>query len=81
MSSLLLINLPYNASDREIRQWLESRDIRIKSIRIVRDQVTGTSPAFGHVELKGNIELPEAIVILNGKKLRNQTIQARTLSA
>jgi RNA recognition motif-containing protein len=81
MSNLLLINLPYNASDREIRHWLESRDIRIKSIRIVRDEVTGTSPAFGHVELRGSIELQEAIVILNGKKLRNQTVEARKLSA
>jgi RNA recognition motif-containing protein len=77
MSNLLLINLPYNASDREIREWVESRDIHIKSIRIVRDQVTRTSPAFGHVELKSGIELQEAIVILDGKRLRNQVIQAR----
>jgi RNA recognition motif-containing protein len=81
MSNLLLMNLPYNVSDREIREWLESRDIRVKSLRIVRDQVTRTSPAFGHVELKYGIELQEAIVILDGKKLRNQTIQAREISA
>ena len=77
MANLLLINLPYNASDREIRDWLESRDIRVKSLHIVRDEVTRTSPAFGHVALKDGIELEEAIVILNGKKLRNQTIEAK----
>jgi len=47
MSNLLLINLPYNASDREIREWIESRGIGTKSIRIVRDVVSGVSPAFG----------------------------------
>jgi hypothetical protein len=34
MSNLLLINLPYDASDREIREWLESRGIATKSIRV-----------------------------------------------
>jgi hypothetical protein len=64
MSKLLLVNLPYNASDREIRKWIESRGIGTKSIRTVRNLVTGPSPAFGHVELKGGIELKEAISIL-----------------
>jgi hypothetical protein len=73
----LLINLPYNASDREIREWIESRGIGTKSIRIVRDLVAGVSPAFGHVELKGSIELKEAISILDGKRMRNQTVCAK----
>jgi hypothetical protein len=55
MSNLLLMNLPYNASDREIREWIESRSIGTKSIRIIRDLVSGVSSAFGHVELKGSI--------------------------
>lgn len=81
MSILLLINLPYNASDREIREWIESRGIGTKSIRIVRDLVTGVSPAFGHVELKGSIELKEAISILDGKRMRNQIIFAKEVPA
>jgi RNA recognition motif-containing protein len=81
MSNLLLVNLPYNASDREIREWIESRGIGTKSIRIVRDQVTGVSPAFGHVELKSNIDLNEAISILDGKRMRNQTVLAKEVPA
>ena len=77
MSNLMLINLPYNASDREIREWIESRGIGTKSIRIVRDVVTGASPAFGHVELKSSVELKEAISILDGKRMRNQTVLAK----
>jgi RNA recognition motif-containing protein len=77
MSNLLLINVPYNASDREIREWIESRGIGTKSIRIVRDLVTGASPSFGHVELKSSTPLKEAISILDGKRMRSQTIRAK----
>jgi RNA recognition motif-containing protein len=77
MSNLLLINLPYNVSDREIREWIESRGIETKSIRVVRDLVAGASPSFGHVELNGRTELKEAISVLDGKRMRRQTIRAK----
>jgi len=77
MSNLLLINVPYNVSDREIREWIESRGIGTKSIRVVRDLVTGASPSFGHVELRSSTALKEAIFLLDGKRMRNQTIRAK----
>ena len=43
-----------------------------------RDQVAG---AFGHVELNGNIELNEAISILDRKRMRNQTVLAKEVPA
>jgi RNA recognition motif-containing protein len=77
MSNLLLINVPYNVSDREIREWIESRGIGTKSIRVVRDLVAGASPSFGHVELKSSTALKDAILLLDGKRMRNQTIRAK----
>jgi RNA recognition motif-containing protein len=77
MSNLLLINVPYDVSDREIREWIESRGIGTKSIRVVRDLVIGASPSFGHVELKSSTALKEAIFLLDGKRMRNQTIRAK----
>jgi RNA recognition motif-containing protein len=71
---LFLINLPYNCADRELRQWVESRGIETRSIRIVRDLVSGVSPAFGYVELEDDSRSEDAIRVLNGKKLRNQTV-------
>jgi RNA recognition motif-containing protein len=68
MSNLLLINRLYNVSDREIREWIESRGIGTKSIRVVRDLVTGASPSFGHVELKSSTALKEAIFLLDGNE-------------
>jgi RNA recognition motif-containing protein len=74
MSKLFFVNIPYNCSDRELQEWVESRGIETRSIRIVRDLVAGVSPAFGYVELKDESRIQEAIDILNGKRMRNQTI-------
>jgi hypothetical protein len=81
-STLLLSNVPYNVSDREIRQWIESRGVGTKSIRMIRALEADASPASGrHVELTGSIELKDAISILDGKKMRNRTILAREVPA
>jgi RNA recognition motif-containing protein len=77
MSNLLLINLPWNVSDREIRQWVESRGIEAKSIRVIRDLVAGASPSFGRVELKSSTSMKEAVSILDGKRMRNLTVRAK----
>ena len=74
MSKLFFVNIPYNCSDRELQEWVESRGIATRSIRIVRDLVAGVSPAFGYVELKDDSQIQEAISVLNGKRMRNQTI-------
>jgi RNA recognition motif-containing protein len=74
MAKLFFVNIPYNCSDRELQEWVESRGIETRSIRIVRDLVAGVSPAFGYVELKDDMRIHEAISVLNGKRLRNQTI-------
>jgi len=74
MSKLFFVNIPYNCTDRELQEFVESRGIPTRSIRIVRDLVAGVSPAFGYVELKDETQIKEAISILNGKKMRTQTI-------
>jgi RNA recognition motif-containing protein len=74
MSKLFFVNIPYNCSDVELQEWVESRGIPTRSIRIVRDLVAGVSPAFGYVELRDESQIQEAIAVLNGKRLRNQTV-------
>jgi len=81
MSKLFFVNIPYNCSDRELQEWVESRGIEIRSVRIVRDLVSGVSPAFGYVELQDDTQIQEAITTLNGKKLRNQIILVKEAKA
>jgi RNA recognition motif-containing protein len=74
VSRLLFTNIPYNCTDKEFKDWVESHGLETRSIRIVRDLVSGVSPAFGHVDLKDRARLDEAITILNGTSIRNHRI-------
>ena len=76
-SQLFFVNIPYNCSDRELREWIESRGIETESVRIIRDLVAGVSPAFAYADLKDHTRLDEAMSVLNGKKMRNQTIMVK----
>jgi len=74
MTELFFINLPYNASDSEFQQWIESVEIQVESVRIIRDLVSGASPAFAYATLKYQSDVKSAVAVLNGKKMRNQAI-------
>ena len=76
-SQLLFMNLPHDCSDRELKDWIESRGIETTSIRIIRDLVAGVSPAFAYAGLKDEARLLEAVSVLDGKKMRNQTISVK----
>jgi hypothetical protein len=75
MSGLFLVNVPYNCSERELAEWVESHGLEPESIRIVRDLVAGVSPAFGYVELRDGTKVDLGISVLNGQKIRNQMIR------
>ena len=72
---LYFVNVPYNCSEKELREWIESRGIQTTSIRIIRDLEAGVSPAFAYAELQDNAVTKEAISVLNGKRCRNQAVQ------
>jgi hypothetical protein len=76
MPSLLLANLPHNASNRELHEWVESRGINTNSIRMIPNLLAGMSTAL--VELKEGTDTLEAISILNGKRMRTQIVLATT---
>jgi len=71
---LFFTNVPYDCSDRELKQWIECRGIDIVAIRIIRDLVSGVSPAFAYASLKDEAQIDQAVSALNGKRMRNQMI-------
>ena len=77
---LFFTNVPYNCSDVELHEWIESRGIEIESIRLVRDLVAGVSPAFAYAALRDDTRLQEAIGILSGKKLGGHAVTVREAS-
>jgi RNA recognition motif-containing protein len=79
MLELFLTNIPHNCSESELQQWIESRGIETKTIRVIRDLIAGVSPAFGYVDLKDKNQMARAVSLLNGKKIGNRTIEARAV--
>lgn len=71
---LLMINIPYNCSERQLQEWVESRGIETRNIRVIQDSVAGVSPAFGYIELKDARIKRQAICTLNGERMGNQTV-------
>ncbi len=80
MPQLFFTNLPYNCSDQELTDWMESRGIKTKSTRIIRDLVAGVSPAFAYADLNDAVQLEEAVAVLNGERMRNQVIMVTQAS-
>jgi hypothetical protein len=77
MAEIFLTNLPHDCSEFELRDWAESRGIQVKSIRIILDLETGAAPAFGYVEIGDAALLKSGAGVLNGRKLRNNTVIAK----
>jgi RNA recognition motif-containing protein len=73
-NQLFFVNVPYNCSDREFQDWIESAGIRAESVRVIRDLVSGVSPAFAYASLQDHAQIEGAVSILNGRRLGNQTI-------
>jgi len=71
---LFFTNVPYNCSDRELKEWIEARGVDAVAIRIIRDLVSGVSPAFAYASLKDERQIDSAVSILNGTRMRNQII-------
>jgi len=80
-SKLFFSNIPYNCSDREFKEWIESYGFRVQSIRLVRDLEYGVSPAFGYADLADEATMRKAIETLDGNRIRSHRIQVRHTQA
>ena len=77
MAEIFLTNLPHDCSDHDLKDWVEARGIGVKSTRIILDLETGAAPAFGYVEIEDSTLIKAGVAVLNGRKLRNNTVIAK----
>jgi len=77
MAEIFLTNLPHDCSDRELREWVESRGIEVRSTRIILDLEAGVAPAFGYVEIQNAEFVKAGAAALNGRKLRTNIVIAK----
>jgi len=78
---LLFSNVPPDCHDDYLWAWVEARGYRVSSLKVIRDQVTGTSPSFAHVQLTNSGKIEEAQRALDGQDMRGRKIQVARLLA
>jgi RNA recognition motif-containing protein len=75
MSTRLFVgNLPYGASEEEVRTALASPDITIKSVRLAVDRETGRGRGFGFVEVGSPEEAERALQEWTGRLIGGRPI-------
>ena len=74
MSKLFVGNIPHEASDTALREWVQSHGFKVDSAQVIRDSVTGRSRGFGFVLLQEDWRLKEAIAQLNGKRMEHRIL-------
>jgi hypothetical protein len=72
---LLFSNIPVDCVADYLWHWIEARGYRVSSLKLIRDQVSGTSPSFAQVQLMNAGKTEEAVRFLNGQDLRGRKIQ------
>jgi len=67
-------NLPYSASEEELRSLFE-RAGTVKSVTIITDRDSGRSKGFAFVEMSTQAEAEEAIKLLDGYNLNERELK------
>ncbi|MCC5868872.1 MAG: RNA-binding protein [Gammaproteobacteria bacterium] len=67
-------NLPYNATEDELRQAFEAFG-QVSSVKIIMDRDTGRSKGFGFVEMPTASEGSQAIGSLNGSPMNGRPLR------
>jgi RNA recognition motif-containing protein len=66
-------NLPYEVTEEELRQEFGTFG-EVTSVNIIKDRYSGRSRGFGFVEMASVSQGQAAIAGLNGKALKDQTL-------
>jgi hypothetical protein len=75
MSTRLFVgNLPYGASEEDLRTSLASPDITIRSVRLAVDRETGRGRGFGFVEVGSPEEAERALQVWPGRLVGGRAI-------
>ena len=74
MSTLFMMNVPYNCTDSELKDWVEAAGIQMSSVRLIRDLVAGVSPAFAYVDIGEQGKIAEAVEKLNGHLIGDRVL-------
>lgn len=73
MKTIYVGNLPFSASEDQIRQLFEQFG-KVQSVKLISDRETGRPRGFGFVEMDGG-EADAAISALNGQQFGGRSLR------
>jgi RNA recognition motif-containing protein len=73
MKTIYVGNLPFSASEDQVRQLFEQFG-RVQSVKLISDRETGRPRGFGFVEMEGS-EADAAIAALNGQQFGGRSLR------
>jgi hypothetical protein len=76
VNTLVFANIPHDCREDELQLWLEEKGYTVNRLRLIRDIVTSTSPAFARVQLAGG-EDRSPVEVLNRQEFRGYRVLVR----
>lgn len=74
MKKLFVGNLPYQASESDLQDWLTRSGVSVDTINLIRDRSSGEPRGFGFIEIGNDAEAEQAIQACNGKEFLGRTL-------
>jgi len=73
-SRLYVGNLPFSASEEDVRQLFQQNNRTVSDVRLITDRDTGRPRGFGFVEMASSEEAEGAISELNGYSMDGRAL-------
>lgn len=74
MKKLFVGNLPYQATEASLNDWLTQLGVRADSVQIIRDKFSGESRGFGFIEIENDGEADRTVQASNGQDFLGRTL-------
>ena len=74
MKNLYVGNLPFQATEDDLRDWFANAGVTTDNVQVIRDRFSGNSRGFGFAEILDDAEADRAIEMLNGKDFQGRAL-------
>jgi RNA recognition motif-containing protein len=71
---LYMGNIPFRATEEEIRNWFGNSGVTVDVVTIIRDRMTSEPRGFGFVEINDEAQANLALRVCNGIEMMGRTI-------
>src|SRR4051812_35171437 len=72
MPKLFIGNLPFQATEDELRSWFEAHGHQVEELKLMTDRDTGKPRGFGFVTISGDVN--KATASLNGQDFMGRSL-------